>query len=143
VTAPALLKPRLEQAFALTRDLVVHLDEPALALDLPRLPSNRIAAQLWCMVGARESYARAIEQGAWQGFACSLKTPRVKASVLDALDTSAARVQGIAFDALGAPQAELAFALLEHEVQHHGQLIRYVYANGLGFPESWKRRYTV
>ena len=33
--------------------------------------------------------------------------------------------------------------LLEHEVQHHGQLIRYVYGNRLSFPGSWKRRYTV
>jgi len=40
-------------------------------------------------------------------------------------------------------QIELAFTLLEHEVQHHGQIIRYVYANALTFPESWSRRYTV
>jgi hypothetical protein len=33
--------------------------------------------------------------------------------------------------------------LLEHELQHHGQLIRYVYGNKLEFPESWKKRYTV
>ncbi|MBK8233243.1 MAG: hypothetical protein IPK72_22375 [Candidatus Eisenbacteria bacterium] len=38
---------------------------------------------------------------------------------------------------------ELALDLLEHEVQHHGQLIRFVYGNGLTFPESWKVRYTV
>ncbi|WP_246939451.1 hypothetical protein [Bacillus pinisoli] len=33
--------------------------------------------------------------------------------------------------------------LLEHEVQHHGQLIRYAYANKLEFPKSWGIRYTV
>ena len=38
---------------------------------------------------------------------------------------------------------KLRFALLEHEVQHHGQLIRFVYGNKLSFPESWNKRYTV
>jgi hypothetical protein len=33
--------------------------------------------------------------------------------------------------------------LLEHEIQHHGQLIRFVYGNRLSFPESWNQRYTV
>ena len=42
------------------------------------------------------------------------------------------------------PERErLLVTLLEHEVQHHGQLIRYVYANGLSFPASWSERYTV
>jgi hypothetical protein len=66
------LKARLQQAFQLTHDLVAHLDEVALGLDLPGLPSNQISGQLWCMVGARESYTKAIEAAGWQGFACSL-----------------------------------------------------------------------
>ena len=70
-----LLKTRLERAFALTADLVEHLEEEALGADLPDLPSNRMSGQLWCVVGARESYAAAIEAGAWQGFSCSLKRP--------------------------------------------------------------------
>ena len=137
------LKARLDQSFTLTRDLVVHLDEMALGLDLPKLPSNRIAAQLWCVVGARESYLRAIEAGEWKGFSCSLNTPRVKQSVVTALEATHKSLSRIDFTALTEAQLDLAFGLLEHEVQHHGQLIRYVYANGLGFPESWNKRYTV
>jgi hypothetical protein len=137
------LKSRLDQAYDLTHDLVAHLAEEALGLDLPGLPSNRIAGQLWCIVGARESYTRAIIAGGWQGFACSLKTPRVKAAVLAALAATRQALDTIDFTALSDAQAELAFALLEHEVQHHGQLIRFVYANGLTFPASWSRRYTV
>ncbi|MCA9728024.1 MAG: hypothetical protein KC729_10105, partial [Candidatus Eisenbacteria bacterium] len=57
------LAERLERAFHLTHDLVSHLDEAALRLDLPDLPSNRLADQLWCIVGARESYAKAIRAG--------------------------------------------------------------------------------
>ncbi len=133
----------LDQAFALTHDLVAHLDEAALGLDLPQLPSNRIAGQLWCIVGARESYTRAIGAGGWQGFTCGLTAPRAKVAVLAALDQTRAGLAALDFAAPADPQLELALALLEHEVQHHGQLIRYVYANGLTFPASWHQRYTV
>lgn len=37
----------------------------------------------------------------------------------------------------------LLMSLLEHEVQHHGQLIRYLYGNRLAIPQSWKARYTL
>lgn len=138
------LKARLEQSFKLTFDLAAHLEEEFLSLDLPNLPSNRIAGQFWCVVGARESYTRAIETGGWKGFSCSLLTPRLKQSVLGALDSSAARLMNeIDFSALNQAQAEFAFGLLEHEVQHHGQLIRFVYGNTLTFPDSWHRRYSV
>lgn len=137
------LKMRLARSFKLTQDLVVHLDEIHLSLDLPSLPSNRIAGQLWCIVGARESYTRAIETGGWKGFSCSLTTPRVKQSVLVTLEATHKRMNDIDFADLTDAQVELAFDLLEHEVQHHGQLIRFVYGNGLTFPDSWNKRYTV
>lgn len=137
------LRTRLDRAFQLTFDLVRHLDESFLRLDLPNLPSNHISGQLWCIVGARESYIKAIEAGSWQGFSCSLETPRVKESVLAALVDSHNLFARLSFDELNGKQVELAFDLLEHEVQHHGQLIRYVYGNGLTFPQSWNKRYTV
>lgn len=137
------LKAELDRSFRLTRDLVDHLDESALGLDLPQLPSNRIAAQLWCIVGARESYAMAIEAGTWSGFSCTLETPRVKSAVLAALEASHRRWAETNFADLTDAQLDLGFGLLEHEVQHHGQLIRFVYANGLTFPSSWRERYTV
>jgi hypothetical protein len=138
-----LLKARLERAFALTADLVNHLDGEALGADLSNLPSNRISGQLWCIVGARESYSNAIEAGGWQGFACSLKAPGDKAAVLAALHSSAERLSHIDFTPLTEQQLEFGFDLLEHEIQHHGQLIRYVYGNRLSFPASWNKRYTV
>jgi hypothetical protein len=140
---PHQLQSRLDRAFELTLDFVRHLDEPCLALDLPNLPSNRIAGQLWCIVGARESYLKAIKAGGWQGFSCSLRTPRVKPAVLAALETTQAELNAASFAEFTDAQSDLAFGLLEHEVQHHGQLIRYVYANRLTFPVSWTKRYTV
>jgi hypothetical protein len=137
------LKARLERAFELTHDLVAHLDETSLSLDIPGLPSNRIAAQLWCVVGGRESYTDAIKAGRWMGFSSSLKTPRVKQSVLAGLEATGRSLAEIDFSHLTDAQLDLAFRLLEHEVQHHGQLIRFVYANRLTFPKSWNEQYTV
>lgn len=137
------IKAKLDRSFTLTHDLVLHLEEISLNLDLPNLPSNRIAGQLWCIAGARESYLKAIEAGSWQGFSCSLTTPRVKQSVLTALEASQKKMNEIDFTSLTDGQIEFAFNLLEHEVQHHGQLIRFVYGNGLTFPQSWNKRYTV
>jgi hypothetical protein len=137
------LKAKLSRAFKLTYDLVLHLDETSLNLDLPNLPSNRIAGQLWCIVGARESYTKAIKMGEWKGFSCSLATPKNKNSVLLTLEETDKKLNEINFMELTDAQIELAFSLLEHEIQHHGQLIRFVYANGLTFPESWNKRYTV
>lgn len=137
------LKEKLERSFRLTYDLVEHFDEADLKLDLPGLPSNRIGGQLWCVVGARESYIKAITMGGWQGFSCSLKTPQVRNSVLSALDETHKQLNEVDFSELTDVQVELAFALLEHEIQHHGQLIRFVYANRLTFPASWNKRYTV
>lgn len=137
------LKSRLDRAFQLTHDLVAHLEEPALGVDLRDLPSNRIAGQLWCVVGARESYINAIEKGGWQGFSCSLKTPRVKESVLSVLEATHQHLNQLDLTNLSDAQTSLAFDLLEHEIQHHGQLIRFVYGNKLTFPASWNKRYTV
>ena len=138
-----ILRTKLNQSFQLTHDLVAHLEEESLDLDLPNLPSNRISGQLWCIVGARESYTKAIAAGGWQGFSCGLSAPSVKTSVLAALEATRASLEEIDFASLNDLQLDLAFALLEHEVQHHGQLIRFVYGNGLSFPNSWNNRYTV
>ncbi len=135
---------RLNRAFGLTRDLAVFLSQGDLMRGLPNLPSNTIGQQLWCVVGARESYLKAIDNEAWQGFSCSLSDPTSKEMVMACLEDSAAKCLEY-FDGreLSPLQTEFLLDLLEHEVQHHGQLIRYVYGNRLAFPESWAKRYTV
>ena len=80
---------RLDRSFGLYRDLVPILDERVLAAKLGDLPSNTVGAQLWCVIGARESYARAIAAGQWSGFSCSLNEPGDPAEVADALARSA------------------------------------------------------
>lgn len=139
----ALLGERLAGALRLTGDLALHLPAESLRLALPGLPSNTIGEQFWCVVGARESHLRAIREGGWKGFACSLADPADREELLDKLEASRAAIEGLPFADFPPGQAEFAWRLLEHEILHHGQLIRYVYGNRLAFPASWNARYTV
>jgi hypothetical protein len=141
------LDARLSGAFHLYDALLDALDDETLARRLGDLPSNEIGHQLWCVVGARESYARAIERGEWSGFACSLGAgdTRDRSRVAAALHASAAAAVDVLaqLDELSAVQEDLAMTLLEHEAQHHGQLIRYLYGLRLPIPDAWKARYSL
>ncbi len=140
------LRKRLERSGRLFRDLVAALTPEQLASDLGGLPSNTIGAQLWCVVGARESYVRAARAGSWQGFSCETWTQdtRTPADIVDVLTATAADVAAVAADApANSPAETFLFDLLEHEAQHHGQLIRYMYALGIERPASWRERYAL
>ena len=141
----AALRRSFDRSFGLYRDLVRSLDASALGSRLDGLPSNTIGGQLWCLVGARESYARAIAAGQWSGFSCSLDDPADPAKVADALRRSEAAVSDVLTNlaTYGETQARLALDLLEHEAQHQGQLIRYLYGLRLPIPDSWKERYAL
>jgi hypothetical protein len=127
---------RLSQAMSLSNDLLDSVNEDALNSRLP-VPSNTIWDQFWCVVGARESYARAITEGEWRGFSCSLTAADrgSKARLVAVLASSLELVEGAA---PSAPDSPFVLDVLLHETQHHGQLIRYVYGLGLSFPDSWR-----
>ena len=140
-----LLYERLKKSFDVYNELAAHLDERSLGSKLASLPSNTIGEQLWCVVGARESYTRGIQKGQWDGFRCSLTKEAIgkKQEVAEALASSALLAQKTLgeIENLSAPQEKLAFDLLEHEIQHQGQLIRYLYGLKLGIPIGLKERY--
>ena len=139
-----LVNSKIQRAFRLTKDLVEYLDESYLQFKMSDLPSNTIGEQLWCMVGARESYLKAIQNNGWVDFSCTLNNPSSKAAVLEAVERSCNAVLiYLENTALNEIQMDYLFELLEHEIQHHGQLIRFIYGNKLGFPQSWRDRYTV
>lgn len=139
-----IIKKRLELAFRLTEDLVQALPDKGLQLRLRELPSNSIGEQIWCIIGARESYFKAVVNKGWVGFTCSLDDLSSKDKVIGLLEsTKTELISYLRETRLTDVQIELVLTLLEHEVQHHGQLIRYFYANKLAFPPSWNRRYTV
>ncbi len=139
-----ILIDRLHKAFILTNDLAQSLPIDAFKLKLKDLPSNTIGQQFWCVIGARESYLKAIANEGWAGFSCSLNDTTLKDDILKCLRKSADDCMDfLNADELNEIQIELLITLLEHEIQHHGQLIRYVYGNKLSFPKSWNERYTV
>ena len=136
----------LGESFALYDELIGALTGEALARKLP-VPSNTVGAQLWCVIGARESWARAIAAGEWQGFSCSLTSgeelvqPEVMAR---ALAESAAAVREAC---RAAPEddarADLKLRLLVHESQHQGQLLRYLLGLRLEVPAGWNARFAL
>ena len=135
---------KLERAFHLTEDLFESLSEEDLELKLKDLPSNKLGEQVWCMIGARESYFKAIKNSKWCGFGCSLENAFVKKGVLIQLKKTQEEIIGyLKRNELSEIQIGILLDLSEHEIQHHGQLIRYVYGNKLKFPKSWNERYTV
>lgn len=137
-----IITTRVLKALALTNDFYAHISEDHLKLKLENLPSNSIGEQVWCILGARESYIRALIKGQWDGFSCSLSDTKDKELIMSKLQETYSKLEDV-LDQKIQPDMNVLFDLLEHEVQHHGQLIRYAYANRIGFPKSWNQRYTV
>ena len=139
------IQTRLARTLGLTNGLADGLSAEDLSRHNGKAPSNSIGAQFWCLVGARESYGRAFEAGAWKGFSCSLKDVKAPEAVRGALARSQADVLAkvAAVDEIDAARQAILLDLIEHEAQHHGQLIRYFYANGLAFPEAFAKRYSL
>jgi hypothetical protein len=133
----------LGESFVAYRDLARSL--PAGALDRKvSIPSNTIGAQFWCVLGARESYTRAIETGKWAGFSCSLSGEDVvvQDKVITAFQGSESEFDRVVSQSdWTSARDDLLLGLLEHEIQHQGQLIRYVYGLGYEFPETWVKRW--
>jgi hypothetical protein len=145
MVSSAAVQRSFDRSFGLYRDLVAVLGEGGLQSRLPGLRSNTAGAQMWCVVGARESYARAIAAGEWEGFSCSLDEPGDPARVEAALRSSEAAVSEALrrLPDMTEAQDRLVLDLLEHEAQHHGQLIRFLYALRLEIPASWRTRYAL
>ncbi|MBX3048923.1 MAG: hypothetical protein KIT46_01320 [Anaerolineales bacterium] len=140
------LRTRLVQAAELTNSLAAQLSAEQLQSYNGEAPSNSIGGQFWCVVGARESYARAFTAGEWQGFSCSLQDIQTPGSVQAALaDSQTALLNALAVTEQPWDEARLKilYDLLEHEAQHHGQLIRYFYANSIPFPADFAHRYAL
>jgi hypothetical protein len=140
-----LLGRHFDRADALYRDLIGVLTPELLGSRLPGSRSSRVGNHFWCVVGARESYVRAARAGAWQGFASSLTVDDDPQAVAAALADSAREVGRWleTLDPEDEASLEWALHLLEHETQHHGQLIRYLYAVPLPIPRSWIEQYAL
>ncbi|MDL9978949.1 hypothetical protein [Microbacterium candidum] len=142
-----LLRRRFARANRLYLDLVDALTPELLASRLPGLPSDAIGHQLWCVLGARESYPAAARAGQWQGFTSPVARDASAdaASLRAAFEATAADVD-LWVAEIGPDDEEsltYALALLEHETMHQGQLIRYQYGLGIARPHSWQQQYAL
>ncbi len=110
---------RLLSRFEAYSDLAETLDDDLLtqAIDLPK--HKTLAEHLWCVVGARESYARAIEQGSWAGFRCSMESSSAAEFREKLRDSSKAAELAIrAVSDWREERSDLLATLAEHEVMH-------------------------
>ena len=128
----------LENRFSAYADLIAQTDAPALEATLAVEKHKSLKEHLWCLVGARESYAKALAANGWQGFACSM-TSFTPADFTSALASSSTEVMQAVqqIDGWTQAQEELLATLAEHEVMHEGQIIRHLYALGKTPPSSW------
>ena len=120
-------------------ELIKAIDDDLLKTTIEVPKHKSLADHLWCVVGARESYTRALEWGAWQGFKCSLTQYDAKSfqkAFALSKDSFLHVAKGIE-DWTPAHDTLLA-DLSEHEVMHEGQIIRHIYALELELPSSWK-----
>jgi hypothetical protein len=142
-----LLRRRLERSNTLYLDFVDTLPPQHLGSRLRDLPSDTVGHQLWCVLGARESFPAAARAGQWQGFS----SPVARDGGSDAATVRGAFLQTAAdvdewvagIDPSDEDSPRYALALLEHETQHQGQLIRYLYALGVDRPHSWQQQYAL
>ena len=129
----------LETRFDAYADLITQTDDDALQKKLDVEKHKSLAEHLWCIVGARESYAKALTAGQWEGFGCSM-TSFSQADFGDTLCKSAHEVLTAirSIEDWTDEREELLATLAEHEVMHEGQIIRHIYGAGAEVPSSWK-----
>ena len=141
------LKFNLQRSVSLYEELIAGLPESALAQRLPGVRSNTMGKQLWCVIGARESYARAIAAGEWKGFSCSVTREQcsTKVDLARSLALSGTRLLEVVSvqESFTDVQHQLMLDVLEHEAAHQGQMIRYLYALSLPIPDMWKSRFAL
>lgn len=143
----AVLRRRLARANTLYVDLVDTVTPAHLGSRLADLPSDTVGHQLWCVLGARESFPAAARAGQWQGFTSPVEGEQLTdpAALRAALESTAADVDAWVEGLSGDDEQSFAYALalLEHETQHHGQLIRYLYALDIPRPATWREQYAL
>ena len=130
---------QIESHFEAYAEFLQTLRSEDLTTKLDVVRHKSVMEHLWCIVGSRESYARAIDEGAWQGFSCSMTTYD-HADFAAALGASSERVRAsMARVSAWTPAREkLLLELLEHEVMHEGQIIRHMYGLEKALPPSWR-----
>ena len=135
-----------------TYDYLDMLETHHLELRLPFSESQTLGYQFWCMVGAHESFLRALVHGGWQGFSCSLDereqiTPAtIKAQMQQGDGRLAELLQTLPLETHTVgdqPAHKTVFRMIEHEMHHHGQLINFLFCHHLSIPPTWRDEWSL
>jgi len=133
-----LIVNRLLNRFSAYKELAEMLDDDLLNQKVDVRKHKSLAEHLWCVIGARESYARAIEQGSWIGFSCSMQSFAADEFSRKLEDSSLAVEHAIqTVPDWTEERSSFLATLAEHEVMHEGQIIRHMYALDRDLPSSW------
>lgn len=129
---------RLTKRFQAYTELTGLLDDELLKQKIEVPKHKSLTEHLWCVVGARESYAKSIKQGEWAGFECSMQT-FAPADFCSKLNESAITAIDVIHSVTDwtTERTNLLATLAEHEVMHEGQIIRHMYALEKDLPDSW------
>ena len=133
----ATIVANLRKRFDFYADLVQEIDEQTIhaELDVPRQRS--LGLHLWCIVGSRESFARAIERGEMGDWACSVKKLERDEFVAKLASSAQALLAAIDGTQEWTPARERLLAqIAEHEVMHEGQIIRLMFGLEKPLPAS-------
>lgn len=127
----------LTKRLAFYADLVDQAEDHTINAELD-VPRNRsLGMHLWCIVGARESFAKAITAGVMGGWASSVK--KFERNEFAAKLASSGQVLLEAINGVDdwTPEREALLAqIAEHEVMHEGQIIRLMYGLEEPLPAS-------
>jgi len=129
----------LETRFKAYDDLVTQLDDETLQTKLNVEKHKSLAEHLWCVIGSRESHAKALTRGSWEGFTCSMDSFTQADFAAKLIASSELLLSTINSVANWTEERDRLLAdLAEHEVMHEGQIIRHVLGMGKTLPPSWK-----
>ena len=127
----------LAQRIAFYADLVDQADESDFGAE-PEVPRSRsLGLHLWCIVGTRESYAKAIAAGEMQGWASSVKAlerDEFAAKLATSGEALLDAIHGVRDWTPG--RDRLLAEVAEHEVMHEGQIIRLMFGLEKPLPSS-------
>ncbi|MFT5013642.1 MAG: hypothetical protein ACI9HA_002301 [Dinoroseobacter sp.] len=127
----------LKNRFESYNDIAESLNDQKLGEKIDAPKHKSLLEHVWCVIGARESYAKAIENGEWSGFTCSM-SKYTTLEVIEKLRSSAENFLAVANNVTEwtDEREELLLKLSEHEVMHEGGIIRHMYAIEIDIPTS-------
>ena len=127
----------LLKRFDFYAELAAQVDEETISAELDVARHRSLGLHLWCVVGTRESFAKAIAAGKMEGWGCSVTN--LGRDVFVAKLAESSRTLRAAIDAVEqwTPERDRLLAqVAEHEVMHEGQIIRAMFGLEKPLPAS-------